>query len=215
MMENLNFNIRILSLVYTFFCFLVLFLFVGGQNTAIAADSEQEFKEMMRERGSWYHGNYVDDFGDETAEGYVLLGGSGVFSNTAVTNESLRVEMVLSIDNVTHQYRESDRSELLKPTFRLHEYNRRLIKGAYDPYRKFLCRVKDQNGNISNANLYQAKGWDYFALENGDRLSTVIKEEGAVTFACTSERWPTDTYRFNLDFHGLLFALERYALENK
>ena len=198
-----------------FFLFLGLFLLGGGQNPVLAADSEQEFKKMMRERGSWDHGNYVDEFGDETAEGYVSLNGRGDFSNTAATNESLRVQMVLSIDNVTHQYRERDASEILKPRFRLYEYDRRLIKGSFDPYRQFLCKVKDRNEDIFNANLYQAKGWEYFALENGDKLSKIIREEGAATFACTSEMWPTDTYRFYFDFHGLSLALERYALENE
>ena len=59
----------------------------------IADEKEKQRKAELRKLGSWSTGNYVDEFGDNTGEGFIRLTTYGYFSNSATTDSRLRVVM--------------------------------------------------------------------------------------------------------------------------
>ena len=61
--------------------------------------------------GNWMTGSYVDEFGDKTGKGYVVLKSSRTFSNSATTGSALSVKMFIN-------------SGARDPWFRLYEYAR-------------------------------------------------------------------------------------------
>ena len=101
--------------------------------------------------GKWYHGFYNDEFGDKTNNGYVILYGSGDFSNSATSSSELKVSMLLRGGSL-------EREDIL---FSLYEYNwdnppiQYSDNGDYEdgPTKQFRCNVKDNNGNIFSIGL--------------------------------------------------------------
>ena len=102
--------------------------------------------------GDWSKSFYVDEFGDETNDGFISQTVKGKFSNSATENSPLRVRMFINNANVMEN----------TPWFRLYEYDgRNPIKGVYSQ-NGMRCRIKHQDNTITELPIIQNQGSDYF-----------------------------------------------------
>lgn len=151
-----------------------------------------EALEKEREKcNKWYSGNYVDDFGDPTGEGFIGYSTTGSFSNSATSNSNLNVKILVD-DN-------SFGIELM-------EYSDNPVSYFYT---EALIRVKSSYGNVTsfrgNINKQLARLYinDYsqmirlFRYSTGD-IKFVIKESKgfseykfSVSADCFTKRYNT------------------------
>ena len=139
--------------------------------------------------GSWEMKSYKDEFGEEGASKYLVLMGSGVFSNSATTNS--KMSAVLFMD------KSGDFS------FKLIEYNSSVVKSAdlYD------YRIKDSEGEVHAMTLYngeesgQMSSW---LSEDKETIKKILNKGGIITVSVRErEAYSTpDTYLFKLDVTG-------------
>ena len=164
--------------------------------------------------GNWSKNFYVDDFGDETNDGFISQTVKGKFSNRVTTNSRLRVRLYISNADVM----END------PFFRFYEYDgEKPLKG--DNEINFLkCKMKDHNNIISEVWLGQLSELmedqkDYWSFDS-DRLVNVVSSinfkellanEGSARFVCENLRKSTSKYMFELDFKGYNNILKRFS----
>ena len=175
----------------------------------IADEKEKQRKAELRKLGSWSTGNYVDEFGDNTGEGFIQLTTYGYFSNSATTDSRLRVVMMLSDGKID------------KPWFRFYEYDgKNAVKGVFSDANPIRCRVKGSNGsNTFPIGLYQGQGGDYLLIDASkkkdadvQKLRNLIQDEDIAKFSCYRERYSSDKYRFDLNFKYLSNAQKKYEL---
>lgn len=175
----------------------------------IADAKETQRKAELRKLGLWSTGNYVDEFGDRTGDGFVKLTTYGYFSNSATTDSKLRVAMMLSD------------GEIDEPWFRFYEYDgRNAVKGVFSDSNPIRCRVKVNESNIFPIGLYQAQGWDYFHIDNNNKkkdanvqkLRNLIQDGEIAKFSCYRERYSSQKYQFDLDFKYFSNAQRKYEL---
>lgn len=139
--------------------------------------------------GSWKMKSYKDEFGEEGASKYLVLMGSGVFSNSATTNSKMTA--VLFMDK-TGDF-----------SFKLIEYNSSVVKSddSYD------YRIKDSTGEVYEMILYngeesgQMSSW---SSENKEIMKKILDKGGIITVAVRERHaYSTpDTYLFKLDVTG-------------
>ena len=171
----------------------------------IKAEVEKKRLEELNSIGNWEKDFYVDDFGDETNNGFISQTVKGKFSNSATQNSRLRVEIYISNANVMENV----------PWFRLYEYDgRNPIKGIYRQNR-LDCKVKNQNSIVSNTTLYIYEGYDYFTLGGGREWEKMFKElilnEGSAKFVCADSTNKTSKYMFEFDFKGYNNMLKQFS----
>jgi hypothetical protein len=158
--------------------------------------------------GDWSKSFYVDDFGDETNNGFISQTVKGKFSNSATQNSPLRVRMFIDNANVMEN----------TPWFRLYEYDgRNPIKGVYRQ-KRLLCRIKNQDNTISLLDLVQNQGSDYFTpptdifhQTNMRMYEDLITNEGTASFACIDENSSTSKYMFKFNFKGYKKMLKQFS----
>ena len=169
------------------------------------AKEERIRKEEMNKVGLWNYNFYVDDFGDRTNEGYVMLRTKGNFSNSATSGSPLKVEMYLT-EGLTDN-----------PWFRLYEYaGKNPIKGIYSnsSNNRLKCKVKDSYGIQKNFVLTQVQGQDSFDLDRGRDIKSMFKRsingESKLKVYCYVQSRPSTDYSFDLDFKYFANALRKF-----
>jgi len=140
--------------------------------------------DRLQKLGGWSIGDYVDRFGDDAGEKFlVLTTNSGLKTKVTIPNASL------------------DRNISLK----LYQNNSSTpMKTKYSLY----CDVKAQDGSIYSLTLYQQEYWDDFELDNQSgikRFKESIKKAELVKFSCTNG---TSFYKFQIDFNNFLQAVD-------
>jgi len=100
-------------IIYISFDYVVTGRESGNQvdNKVAATKIKEDTKPPPIPMGNWTTGSYVDEFGDKTGKGYVVLKSSRTFSNSATTGSALSVKMFIN-------------SGARDPWFRLYEYVR-------------------------------------------------------------------------------------------
>lgn len=132
--------------------------------------------------GIWEISNYVDDFGEQTKEGYIHTFCTGTFSNSATTNSELGVQFII------------DKSGM---RIELYEYNRNHpIKGEGF----FKMKAKRANGEIIEFKTYNAEnGSNCVEKEYFEALMSFLQKEGEVKFiAKSSSSSILSEYEFSL-----------------
>lgn len=139
--------------------------------------------------GSWEMKSYKDEFGEEGASKYLVLMGSGVFSNSATTDSEMSA--VLFMD------KSGDFS------FRLIEYNSSVVKSGdwYD------YRIKDSEGEVHEMTLYNGEEsgqMSSMSSEDKKTIKKILNKGGIITVSVRErEAYSTpDTYLFKLDVTG-------------
>ena len=140
--------------------------------------------DRLRKLGGWSIGDYVDRFGDDTGEKFLVL----------KTNRGLKT-------TVTIPHASLDKNISLK----LYQNNSSTpMKTKYSLY----CDVKPQDGSIYSLTLYQQEYWDDFELDNESgikRFKESINKEELLKFSCNNG---TSLYNFQIDFNNFLQAVD-------
>ena len=139
--------------------------------------------------GSWEMKSYKNEFGEEGALKYLVLTGSGVFSNSATTNSKMTA--ILFIDK-TGDF-----------SFKLVEYNSSVVKSD-DIY---TYRIKDSEGEIHEMVLFngeesgQMSSW---LPADKETMKKILDKGGVITvFVRERDAYSTpDTYLFKLNVTG-------------
>ena len=168
---------------------------------------------------NWGVSNYVDEFGDPTAESYLHKTiYDGKFSNSATTNSDLKVTFLVDKDKVSIQ---------------LYEYGSRLVKVGIGGYRVSI----KYDGKVKTFNDIQLSG-DRLVIKNFNarKLLNILKEYDNIKFHIdgyysseynftvkdnsgfnlilneTFDRFETSTKREYNTFTGLPENIERFFL---
>ncbi len=166
------------------------------EDLRMSLEEERLRKEEMKKTGLWKYNFFVDNFGDKTNKGYVMLETLGTFSNTATKNSALKVQMFLP-DGSTES-----------PWFRLYEYaGNNPVTGIYtDSYMNRLwCQARDINKNEYSFGLSQDKGQDHFYFDKyGAKdikkiLAKSILDESEIRFYCAVQQRTSTYYAFKLN----------------
>ena len=171
----------------------------------IKAEVEKKRLEELNSIGNWSKSFYVDDFGDETNEGFISQIVRGKFSNSATQNSRLRVKIYISNANVMENV----------PWFRLYEYDgRNPIKGVYSQ-NGMKCRIKNQDNIISELPITQGQGSDAFQIsyikKNIKMFEELIANEGSANFVCIDDNTSSSKYMFKFDFKGYNNILKQFS----
>ena len=164
--------------------------YVNGNGREAGNNEEESFSiPVPTGTGSWEMKSYKDEFGDESASKYLVLMGSGVFSNSVTTNSEMSA--VLFMD------KSGDFS------FKLIEYNDIVVKDDYS----YDCRIKDSEGEVHEMTLYsgeepgQMSSW---SSENKETIKKILNKGGIIkVYVRERDAYSTpDTYLFKLDVTG-------------
>ena len=139
--------------------------------------------------GSWEMKSYKDEFGEEGASKYLVLMGSGVFSNSATTNS--KMSAVLFMDK-TGDF-----------SFRLIEYNSCRVESddLYD------YRIKDSEGEVHEMTLRnnnESGKMSSLLSDDKETIKKILNKGGIITVSVREKHaYSTpDTYLFKLDVTG-------------
>lgn len=113
--------------------------------------------------GSWKMKSYKDEFGEEGASKYLVLMGSGVFSNSATTNSEMTAVLFME--------KNGDFS------FKLIEYSSLVVKSD-DSYE---YKIKDSEGDVHEMILYNSKEsgqMSSWLSENKETMKKILNKGG-------------------------------------
>lgn len=156
-------------------------------------DSDSNYEENDTQNGIWTFNNYVDEFNEETNEGYVTNTEyfNGTFSNSATTNSKLSVQLVID-----GKYTKIE----------LYEYGSQLVKTNMSDGEYYSVKVKDSNGNIKELGAVAIPGVSGLVLlkkSGGYEFSDYIKEALIngydLKINITHERYKSTTYSFSVE----------------
>ena len=164
-------------------------IYVNGKGREAGVNDGEEFCiPVPTGTGSWELRAYQDEFGEKGSQKYLLLMGSGVFSNSATTNSRMTAILYMDKDDFS---------------FKLIEYDSSVVK-TDDSYR---YRIKDSDGDVYEMTLYnsdstgQMSSWgseDMKKIEEilakGETITVSVKERNAYS--------TPDTYLFKLNVEG-------------
>lgn len=151
--------------------------------------------EPLVKTGKWTLKYYKDEFGEYGDEKYLVLRGSGVYSNYATTNSNMSAILFVDKDGVS---------------MRLLEYSSLVVKDDDS----FDLKIKDAEGDIVNFSLYNSEsGYIYFSNSsyfgnNADKIRRVLDKEGIIR--CSGRMYnsySSSTYTFTFDLTGYKAAL--------
>ena len=142
------------------------------------------------EMGNWDIADYTDEFGDKDGGHFLVLIGSGEFSNTATTNSPLTV--VLSYDARRNMF-----------WFKLMEYNQTLIRDN----NMYTYKIKDSAGKYGTATLYcKDSGTMELTLEKDSAAYAMILKgllrDGDMSFNVHRQSGLANEYKFKLNVTG-------------
>lgn len=152
-----------------------------------AGDEEVEIN-MPTGTGFWQLGSYVDEFGDETPNKYLRLGGKGVFSNSATTGSRMTAFLVV------------DRKDV---SFRFIEYDSYIVKND----ETCKMKIKDSEGDVHEVEFYNSRDgqmstyYDYTIKE-------ILKKGGKITISAEMGNYSRSKYLFKMDVSGYEKAYE-------
>lgn len=184
-------------------------VFVNTQGREAGKKESKPFSiKVPTGTGSWLIGTFTNEFGEQTNEKYLVLQGSGFFSNSATTNSRL-----IGAINV----KTSGDFGLM-----LVEYGYNIVKSSdtYDVH------IKDVNGDIFNMVMYGDRATGMLTTMSSDDNTTmrhILDENGYVTFSITQRNMygTPSTYILKFDVTGFekakqyCLALRKRAFENE
>lgn len=164
-------------------------IYVNGKGREAGLTDGEEFNiPVPTGTGSWELRAYQDEFGEKGSQKYLMLMGSGVFSNSATTNSRMTAILYMDKDDFS---------------FKLIEYDSSVVK-TDDSYR---FRIKDSDGDVYEMNLYnsdssgQMSSWN---SEDTKKMEEILAKGGTITVSVKERNaYSTpDTYLFKLNVEG-------------
>ena len=164
-------------------------IYVNGKGREAGVKDGEEFNiPVPTGTGSWELRAYQDEFGENGSQKYLLLMGSGVFSNSATTNSRMTAILYMDKDNFS---------------FKLIEYDSSVAKNDHS----FSYRIKDVDGDVYEMTLYnsdssgQMSAW---GTEHFKKMEEILSKGGVITVAVRERNaYSTpDTYLFKLNVDG-------------
>ena len=145
--------------------------------------------------GQWELKAYTDEFGEEGNEKYLVLSGTGTFSNSATTGSKMRA--ILFVE------KGGDFS------FRLIEYSSSVVKSD-DSY---SYHIKDSEGEVYDMTLYNSYSSGQMSTwRSADvtKMSAILNKGGVFTVAVRelNAYGTPDTYLFKMDATGFANAIK-------
>ncbi len=161
------------------------------------AQKKQESNSIDPEYlGVWNEKYFVDSFGDPTDKKYILGLFDGKFSNSATTNSSLTVRMLISLNgNIPYIGLE------------LYEYGDYKVKNTGSDATEYYFKVKDEDGEIHQFIYSMSKERMYFKdkkLRNWEsdeqKVIDLLKTKKTLKFNFyDNNKFYSSTYQFNID----------------
>lgn len=183
-----------LSYESTLYYLAAVFVNTQGREAGVK-DGEAFNIPVPTETGSWEIGSIMDEFGEKTNKKFLLLQGSGVFSNSATTNSRLLGALyVMGNDD--------DVSLLLA------EYGTSVVKtsDSYDVH------VKDGKGQVYDVTMQgdPDTGRLYPSYYDEATMNHLLNSNGIVTFSIRQRNsyGTSSTYIFKVDVTGFAKAKE-------
>ncbi len=149
------------------------------------------------ELGNWKIGTFVDEFGDDTSDTYMIIKSKGYFSNTATENSPLNVSLMI------------EKKWLNEPYFRFYEYaGNNPIKGYYSSGHLYNCKIKNSKDEISSLPLRLSDGSSILTIDTDyHNFNNWLSAGEKVKFYCYDFKRETDEYKFVFDFKNYQNAL--------
>lgn len=146
--------------------------------------------------GQWELKYYKDEFGEYSNNKYLVLVGTGVFSNSATTNSEMSA--ILFVDKTS-------------VSMRLVEYSSLVVKDDD----KFNLKIKDNDGSVTRFEMYNSEsGYMYFTNSSyfGQRYNniiTILDKEGIIRCnGIMSNSYSSSSYTFSFDLNGYKEAMK-------
>lgn len=164
-------------------------IYVNGKGReAGVKDGEEFIIPVPTGTGSWELRAYQDEFGEKGSQKYLLLMGSGVFSNSATTNSNMTAILFIDKDDFA---------------FKLVEYDSSVAKNDHS----FTYRIKDSDGEVFEMILYNSESsgqMSSWSSEYMEKMEEILSKGGVITVAVRERNaYSTpDTYLFKLNVDG-------------
>lgn len=138
--------------------------------------------------GFWQLGSYIDEFGEETSNKYLRIGGRGVFSNSATTGSRMTAYLIV------------DRKDVF---FRFVEYDTNIVKGDE------TCdmKIKDSYGDVHKVTFYNSRDGQMTTF-SGYTIKEILKKGGKITVSAEMGNYSKSKYLFKMDVSGYDKAYE-------
>ncbi len=164
-------------------------VYVNGKGREAGIKDGEEFNiPVPTGTGSWELETYEDEFGEKGSQKYLLLMGSGVFSNSATTNSRMTAILYMDKDDFS---------------FKLIEYDSSIAKND----NSFRYRIKDSDGDVYEMTLYNSDSsgqMSTWSSEHFKKMEDILSKGGVITVAVREiNAYSTpDTYLFKLNVDG-------------
>ncbi len=171
-----------------------------NENGRVVGDSKADVHiESVVKTGKWELKQYKDEFGQEAGDKYMVLWGTGTFSNSAATNSEMSAVLFVDKNSVS---------------LRLVEYKSSVVKDDDS----FDLKLKDKDGIITNFKLYNtSSGYipftnsDYFGKRYDDIMKVLNKEGIVYCSGVMHNSYSSSSYTFSLNLDGFKEAYKYIA----
>lgn len=165
---------------------------------SIRAAYVQDSIKRYNEQGVWEIGYFVDEFQEETNDGYIVNYGTGTFSNSAATNARLDAKLLITNDYEAQLFLYEYGSQQVKSYSRSGEfYNIRLASGE-ERY--------NLEGLMTSDRIYIVDKRFFVYLKKGGYLKVYIEEQ--------SKYGSPSTYLVELDVTNYSKAMNKLKSRN-
>ena len=170
--------------------FKVLLKKIEKEELAEKKRKEAEEKERIRlenlnNTGMWTVRYYVDDFGEETKEGYICNSSmiSGTFSNTATQNSALNIRFLIS--------------NAYDISMKLYEYAGNNPVKAYSS-ESYRVLIQDKDGNRLKLSATNYSDRLSFDKASSKKVHNILIKGGTIKFKIVEIDTPTTEYEFTI-----------------
>ena len=168
-------------------------LYVNSTGEEVGVKSEEIINiPVPTGTGSWELGAYIDEFGEKGSQKYLLLTGSGVYSNSATTDS--RMTAILFIDKDYFSFRLLDDDSGIIKTSGSYKYR---IKASDGDIYEMILYNNNLSGQMASRRAKDRKRMEAI-LAKGGVISVYVKEMNAFS--------TPDTYLFKLNVEGYMNA---------
>ena len=164
-------------------------IYVNGKGREAGVKDGEDFNiPVPTGTGSWELRAYQDEFGEKGSQKYLLLMGSGVFSNSATTNSRMTAILYMDKDDFS---------------FKLIEYDSSVVKSDHS----YTYRIKDSEGDVYEMTLYNSDSsgqMSTWGSEHMKKMEEILSKGGIITVSVRERNaYSTpDTYLFKLNVDG-------------
>lgn len=151
----------------------------GMDYDSVAVEEVVAVVEDITPADTWTIKHYVDDFGEETNEGYILNVAYGEFSNSATTNSQLTVRIIADADDIR---------------FDMYEYGSHFMKG--EGTLQFRAKLPDDS-EVRFTTYNYDNGVNSVKSSDVKKVRQLFETYPRLRFAArTTSSYSTSTYRF-------------------